>query len=345
MSANNSACVYLSVILSLVVSGCSNNLDSLKWPPNIQSLILLSSDIAIVEVYGVPGGATDPTNAIFRASARLVKSLKGGVPPMFILNSYSSYGETGFCMATPLHNQQYLAFLIKDKTEYRPANPYGLIYNTNGRADGAALTRENFPWSWAGIIDYVNRAVGGLASSNGASSKNVIENGRPCEGRGMLVSDYEAKVKQNPISTLNWYRLGEAQMMSGSQVDAIASFARAVDLNPQFRSAWYRLGILYLTRDPKKSTECLKKAVNLDPKFKKAWELLVIAYQSSNDHQHAVEAFEKTRVLGSADGNLMAIAIISYIKEQRRQDAHNVYLQLYKLDQEKAKEVEALFSD
>src|SRR5688572_94770 len=118
----------------IVLCGCSN---ASKWPANLQKLVLGASEIAIIEVYGIPSGTgMTQTDAVYVSSARMVTPFKGNLPKTFVLNSQSSPGDTGFISKTPLHNQQYLAFLIKDGNEYRPANPYGLLYQKEERITG-----------------------------------------------------------------------------------------------------------------------------------------------------------------------------------------------------------------
>ncbi len=83
-------------------------------------------------------------------------------------------------------------------------------------------------------------------------------------GAGTSISETMRTAPKNAVKA---YDQGLEAIRKGKLDVAERSFEKAVELHPQFANAWYQLGHLQLTNDPKLAQGDLEKAIASDPKF------------------------------------------------------------------------------
>lgn len=98
--------------------------------------------------------------------------------------------------------------------------------------------------------------------------------------RGTAVSATSKSAPAN--ATQHWTKAGE-EMLAGRPDRALRDLKDAVHAYPQFAEAWYRLGTLQLSSNPREAQVCLRKAAAADPAFVPPYEQLAgLAVQQSD---------------------------------------------------------------
>jgi tetratricopeptide (TPR) repeat protein len=104
----------------------------------------------------------------------------------------------------------------------------------------------------------------------------------------------------------NYFTYGVAFLQHGFEDQALTSFERSIDRNPNYGPAYYNLGLIYLNKnDVEQARVNIEKAVLLDSNNADAWNNLGVVYGQVGDYSKAEECFEKTLKLQPA--HLLAI--------------------------------------
>jgi len=93
---------------------------------------------------------------------------------------------------------------------------------------------------------------------------------------------------------------GRAQLVLGKRKDAIASFEKAVELNPQSSYARNNLGLaLIYNKRYEEAVDSLEQAVELEPVEGYMWNNLGMAYEQLDRLDDARDAYEKAVAMES----------------------------------------------
>ena len=94
--------------------------------------------------------------------------------------------------------------------------------------------------------------------------------------------------------------LGRAQLVVGKRKDAIASFEKAVELNPESSYARNNLGLaLIYDKRYEEAVDSLEQAVELEPVEGYMWNNLGMAYEQLDRLDDARDAYDKAVAMDS----------------------------------------------
>ncbi len=99
-------------------------------------------------------------------------------------------------------------------------------------------------------------------------------------------------MRRTPKRSSAWNILGRVQLQNGHRTDAIASFEKAVELNPQNSYAHNNLGLtLIYDKQFEEAVDELEQAVELEPVEAFMWNNLGMAYEHLDRLQEARDAY------------------------------------------------------
>lgn len=114
----------------------------------------------------------------------------------------------------------------------------------------------------------------------------------PAADVGSMISQLEAKLKDNPDDAEGWRMLGWAFFETGKYGEAAAAYARATQINPQKAEYWSSLGeakVLAGPGDvPADAKAAFERAVSIDAKDPRARYFLAVAKDIAGDSRGAV---------------------------------------------------------
>jgi cytochrome c-type biogenesis protein CcmH len=108
------------------------------------------------------------------------------------------------------------------------------------------------------------------------------------------ITALEALTRQRPDDGEAWARLAVARFDNGNFAEAVASFSRAIDLNPNAAILWSSRGearIMASARDPMPAAAVadFERAIALDPGDPRARYFLAVRRDLSGDHAGAID--------------------------------------------------------
>ena len=107
--------------------------------------------------------------------------------------------------------------------------------------------------------------------------------------------------KKAPNRSSAWNTLGRAQLKRGARKDAIASFAKAVELNPSSSYAQNNLGLaLIYDGQYEQAVDALEEATQLEPVEGYMWNNLGMAYEHLDRLDEARDAYKQAIELKAA---------------------------------------------
>jgi tetratricopeptide (TPR) repeat protein len=96
------------------------------------------------------------------------------------------------------------------------------------------------------------------------------------------------------ITAKGHLRLAEQHINKGDYTSAIVELKKAIELNPYFEKAYYKLGLVYYTLGLYKEAEdSLKKAISLDIGFAEAYNTLCLTYEALDNLNEAHKIIEE----------------------------------------------------
>ena len=109
------------------------------------------------------------------------------------------------------------------------------------------------------------------------------------------VEEAQTKVEAMPDDPPRHYNLGIALFKAGQFKGAIVSFKKAAELKPDYKEAYYNMGLSQQRLGSKNTTSAIrayKTAIKINPK-KGTWHYnLGILYQTKEDYKNAIPAYE-----------------------------------------------------
>ena len=121
------------------------------------------------------------------------------------------------------------------------------------------------------------------------------------------------KILSNDLSTNPYVKLGLSHYKNGDIQNAIRSFQRYIQIDPNHAPAYYWMGIVYSKQKVKnKAVSCFNKAVALDPAFSEAYYQLGLLYLEEEDLDLSRDCFFNVVSVNSNDwrawGNLCMVS-------------------------------------
>jgi tetratricopeptide (TPR) repeat protein len=99
------------------------------------------------------------------------------------------------------------------------------------------------------------------------------------------------------------YIKAESAHFSLDDTEAIKGYETIIDLYPDEKRAYYKLGRLYRLKDPKKAIENYRKAIELDPLDKAAYNSLAYQYDRLGDFEKSIWAINQYIALAPDEAN------------------------------------------
>ena len=126
------------------------------------------------------------------------------------------------------------------------------------------------------------------------------------------------------------------RVLSGRALQEAIQYKQSVALDPDFKEAWYNLGVSYGRKKKfKEEVSAYEKALALDPKYSRAVFNLAIALEDSGDLPGAVKTYEAFLSNASSERD-MADAFVNvgilYTRSGRYEDAIRSYEEAIKRD-------------
>jgi tetratricopeptide (TPR) repeat protein len=103
-----------------------------------------------------------------------------------------------------------------------------------------------------------------------------------------------------PKNAVKAYEHGLESIRKGKLDAAQSDFEKAVELHPQFASAWYQLGHLQMTADPKLAQADFEKALSADPKYLPPYADLALLSYSGKRWQETISITDRALRLDSS---------------------------------------------
>lgn len=121
--------------------------------------------------------------------------------------------------------------------------------------------------------------------------------GKSTETKQLLI-DAISKYKQNDSPTIlseAYSSLGLIYISENLTDKALESFEKAVKKNPKNSRAWFRMGLVYISKrsEMDKVEKALRKTIQIDPSFLPAYRLLGDNYRVRQEHEKAITIYRQ----------------------------------------------------
>jgi tetratricopeptide (TPR) repeat protein len=113
-------------------------------------------------------------------------------------------------------------------------------------------------------------------------------------------SSISATFLSAPRDALKFYQKGMDDVRKDKIANAEHEFQKAVDLYPQFASAWYEMGKLRMTHDATAAQKLLQKAISAEPKFVPPYVELSFLAMRAHDWAATIDLTSRALVLDSS---------------------------------------------
>lgn len=115
----------------------------------------------------------------------------------------------------------------------------------------------------------------------------------PADDVASLISQLEARLKDNPADAEGWRTLGWAFFEAGKFAESATAYARATQIDPQKAEYWSSLGEARVMAGPgdvpADARTAFEKAIALDPKDPRGRYFLGVARDIAGDHGGAID--------------------------------------------------------
>ncbi len=138
-------------------------------------------------------------------------------------------------------------------------------------------------------------------------------------------------VTESPGASVGQYNFGKVRDGEGDLVGAIASYRKAVELEPRRSQAWINLGIdLHRQGDDDAALEALQRAIEIDPADSRAFRNLGPLYEQRGQWMEAEAALERVTEKTPDDAEAWALLALAYQNLNRPDDASASYREAIK---------------
>ena len=139
------------------------------------------------------------------------------------------------------------------------------------------------------------------------------------EGYSEALASFGRAICLNPTRAEYWSALEGMRARCGLNTDALVAAERAVALDVHNGHYWFRLGLVQVANDMhQEATESFERAVELDPTNAYGWLRLGDCLRTAYEQAEAYEAYQQAAISGRADAGLLrnvAVALAALAKE------------------------------
>src|SRR5437773_997252 len=146
-----------------------------------------------------------------------------------------------------------------------------------------------------------------------------------CEANGLVSTARDAYDAATSVDAANakwWYRLANTEARLGRSAAAVSDIRRAIELDPSYAPAHWRLGLWLLDRSEFEAAEReFARAAEIDPHDLSATAGLARLYLQRRDERRAIELLEPTLAKNPGDGYLLQLLGTAYRRVGRDDEA------------------------
>lgn len=122
------------------------------------------------------------------------------------------------------------------------------------------------------------------------------------------------------------YNLGLLERAAGNQDASVAAYRRAIELRPDYASAWNNLGVVLSEfHQGQDALAAFEKAIALDPSMSSAWHNLAKHHAADGHHAEAVRAYREEIARGETDRSTRLNLGVELRKSGDAAEASRVY--------------------
>jgi len=106
----------------------------------------------------------------------------------------------------------------------------------------------------------------------------------------------EYEFRQYRYNAVDWYDKGNALAGIGKYQEAIESYNKGLEINPNYAFAWTNKGnALYYLGKYQEAIQCFDKAIELDPNLVEPWNNKGLSLDALGRHNEAIEYYNKAK--------------------------------------------------
>ena len=144
---------------------------------------------------------------------------------------------------------------------------------------------------------------------------------------------YQKAIEYDPEFADAYYKLGISLGKSGRSEDGVLALEKAIQLNPQNASAYNALGAIYgMLEKYDLAIEFFKKAVGIDSQLSLAYNNLGILYGKIGEHQKAIEALKQAIQIDPLSAESQGALGVAYAMAGQPQNAVKQLEEAIRLD-------------
>ncbi len=149
---------------------------------------------------------------------------------------------------------------------------------------------------------------------------------------------YQKAIEYDPSFSEAYYKLGIALGKLGKAKDGILNLEKALQLDPHNASIYNALGAMYgMLQQYEKAIEQFKKAVDLDPRLSLAYNNLGILYGKIGDHKRAIEVLKLAVQIDPESAEIQGALGVAYAMAGQPQNAVKSLQEAVRIDPTYAK--------
>jgi cytochrome c-type biogenesis protein CcmH len=159
-------------------------------------------------------------------------------------------------------------------------------------------TKKSLPFARIALIGAAVVAVSAIGLSlrnTEADPSTSIASQAPQGDVNKIISDLEAKLKDNPNDAKGWQMLGWSLMETRKFAEAAQAYARATQIDPKKSEYWSALGEARVLAGPgdvsPDARTAFEKAIALDPKDPRGRYYIAVAQDIAGDHKTAIDGW------------------------------------------------------
>lgn len=142
------------------------------------------------------------------------------------------------------------------------------------------------------------------------------------------VAEAEKKLAADPKNIELIIALGRAQATVWKYNDAIATYTRGIEIDPQHAMLYRHRGHRYISiRQFDKAVKDMERASKLNDKDFDIWYHLALAHYLKGEFAKAAEAYEKCRAVAANDDSIIAVSdwlYMAYRRQKKESEAQRV---------------------
>ena len=152
------------------------------------------------------------------------------------------------------------------------------------------------------------------------------------------IESYQKAIELNPEDAGAYYNMGISYDNIEAYEKAIEAYQKAIELNPEDAGVYYNMGISYDNIEAyEKAIEAYQKAIELNPEDARAYNNMGVSYENLERYVEAIEAYQKAIELNPEDASAYNNMGVSYENLERYVEAIEAYQKAIELNPEDAR--------